>query len=102
MKNETDQQWNKLAKMKKTYIMWIISYLPGVGILWFIFSFFTNDLIFKIGPAIVWLIITVFAYSQLISFKCPRCNNNFFYSEYQRVNPFAKTCANCGLKIPNT
>jgi hypothetical protein len=95
-------QWQAYRKRRNLIAILIcLEFLAFIPFLIFVATierrFFSSDIIFF--PAmLVWGALYLFTASWLRSFRCPRCNKNFFGGFFATPRTMlARSCAHCGL-----
>jgi hypothetical protein len=88
--------WKEYRRRER--LVWAISILgiPGAGLLALPLSMLLHSTVPFEATYCLFALAWLFGMLRVQFFRCPRCNNHFFFKWYFS-NIFAKRCVHCGL-----
>jgi len=95
------ESWKKFRRWQTAFWFVVFSFFPIVGGVGFgIGQLINNTAIIIIPLFFIWGIIFFISMNVLQGWRCPRCNNHFFFKSlfFRGVPLFlVKSCRHCGL-----
>ena len=92
------RSWRDLRRRELLFWFFVLSYVPGVLLIFVVVNLFDHDALEHIGIYFsgAWLAGFVGTSLYRQNFRCPRCRRSFF-RRFRFIEPYARNCVNCNL-----